>query len=69
MNLERLNIQQQHLAEEYLGGFVPLLDRKADKSKGEIFPTTWYSSDAQMTGAQHFQLARMIMIAENPNLE
>jgi hypothetical protein len=62
-------MQQQHLADKYLGMFAPLLDRKADKSKGEIFPTVWYSSDAQMTGAQHFELARMIMIAENPNLE
>lgn len=48
--------------------FVPILDNKADKSKGEIFSTVWYCSSAQVFGAQHYEIARMILIAENPNI-
>ncbi|KAE8387973.1 hypothetical protein BDV23DRAFT_195484 [Aspergillus alliaceus] len=53
---------------EIMPGFVPILERMADKSKGVIFPTVWYCSNAQVFGAQHYEIARMILIAENPNI-
>ncbi|KAE8142214.1 hypothetical protein BDV38DRAFT_278386 [Aspergillus pseudotamarii] len=53
---------------EIMPEFVPILDKKADKSKGEIFSTVWYCSSAQVFGAQHYEIARMILIAENPNI-
>jgi hypothetical protein len=68
-NTVSLTEQQRQLTQHCLSQVAPLLERKADKTKGEIFPTVWYSSDAEMTGVQHFELARMILIAEDPNLE
>lgn len=35
---------------------------------GEIFPQAWYGSDEEMTGVQFFEIARCLLIAENPNL-
>jgi hypothetical protein len=34
-----------------------------------MFPTIWYSFDAQVTAIQHLKLAEMILIAESPYLE
>ncbi|ODM22537.1 hypothetical protein SI65_00125 [Aspergillus cristatus] len=65
---ERLNNHQEHLMQTYKAHLIPILSRKADKSKGEIFPTVWYTSDAQVTATQHLELARMILIAESPHL-
>ncbi|KAF7616620.1 hypothetical protein F9C07_1651442 [Aspergillus flavus] len=56
------------ITKELMPEFVPILDNKADKSKGEIFSTVWYCSSAQVFGAQHYEIARMILIAENPNI-
>ncbi|KAF5864378.1 hypothetical protein ETB97_007940 [Aspergillus alliaceus] len=53
---------------EIMPGFVPILERMADKSKGVIFPTVWYCSNAQVFGAQHYEISRMILIAENANI-
>jgi hypothetical protein len=47
----------------------PLLDLKPKKSKGEVFPTIWYSFDVQVTAIQHLRLAQLILTAENPQLE
>ncbi|BCS27073.1 uncharacterized protein APUU_60121S [Aspergillus puulaauensis] len=66
---ERLKHHQQQLISSYSPHLLPLLQTRADKSKGEIFPTVWYTTDAQVTGAQHLDLARMILIAENPRLQ
>lgn len=66
---ERLKQHQQQLISSYSTHLLPLLQTRADKSKGEIFPTVWYTTDAQVTGAQHLDLARMILIAENPRLQ
>lgn len=66
--IEQLNKHQQQLMQTYKTHLVPILSRKADKSKGEIFPTVWYTSDAQVTATQHLELARMILIAESPHL-
>ncbi|OJJ05780.1 hypothetical protein ASPVEDRAFT_55587 [Aspergillus versicolor CBS 583.65] len=65
---ERLKQHQQQLLSEYSTHLLPILQKPADKSKGEIFPTVWYTTDEQVTGAQHLELARMILIAENPRL-
>ncbi|KAE8383204.1 hypothetical protein BDV26DRAFT_277407 [Aspergillus bertholletiae] len=56
------------ISTELMPEFVPILEKKADKSKGEVFSTVWYCSSAQVFGAQHYEIARMILIAENPNI-
>jgi hypothetical protein len=65
----RLKLDEQKLVHESLGEMEPILELKADRAKGQIFPTVWYSFDVQATAVQHFQLAQMILTAENPQLE
>ncbi|KAL4971592.1 hypothetical protein BDW66DRAFT_164977 [Aspergillus desertorum] len=65
---ERLRYHQQQLITTHSCYLTPILQRPADRSKGEVFPTVWYSTDAQVTGMQHLEMARMILIAENPRL-
>ncbi|KAL4757926.1 uncharacterized protein BDW70DRAFT_152961 [Aspergillus foveolatus] len=65
---ERLRQQQQQLITAYSSQLTPILHRLADRTKGEIFPTVWYATDAQVTCVQHLEMARMILIAENPRL-
>lgn len=48
---------------------IPLLDQKADRARGSIFPTIWYMAESQVTAVQHFKLGEMILIAESPFLE
>ncbi|OXN27380.1 hypothetical protein CDV57_04042 [Aspergillus fumigatus] len=64
----RLKLDEQKLIRESLGKMEPILELKADRAKGQIFPTVWYSFDVHATAAQHFQLAQMILTAENPQL-
>ncbi|RDW65740.1 uncharacterized protein DSM5745_09479 [Aspergillus mulundensis] len=65
---DRLKAHQQHLTTMYTPHLAPILQKPADRSKGEIFPTVWYTTDAQVTGVQHLEMARMILIAENPRI-
>ncbi|KAF4161727.1 hypothetical protein CNMCM6936_003130 [Aspergillus lentulus] len=65
----QLKRDEQKLIHESLGQMEPILELKADRAKGQIFPTVWYSFDVQATAVQHFQLAQMILTAENPQLE
>jgi hypothetical protein len=65
----RLKAQEQLLLHNSSEELKPLLDLKAKKSKGEVFPTIWYSFDVQVTAIQHFRLAQMILTAESPQLE
>ncbi|KAL4908483.1 hypothetical protein BDW74DRAFT_175166 [Aspergillus multicolor] len=65
---ERLKAHQQYLIFTYSSHLTPILQKPADRSKGEIFPTVWYTTDAQVTGVQHLEMARIILIAENPHL-
>ncbi|GFF81050.1 hypothetical protein IFM61392_04519 [Aspergillus lentulus] len=65
----QLKLDEQKLVHESLGQMEPILELKADRAKGQIFPTVWYSFDVQATAVQHFQLAQMILTAENPQLE
>ncbi|KAL3482843.1 hypothetical protein BJX62DRAFT_250222 [Aspergillus germanicus] len=65
----RLKAQEQLLLHSSSDELKPLLDLKAKKSKGEVFPTIWYSFDVQVTAIQHFRLAQMILTAESPQLE
>ncbi|KAJ5087114.1 hypothetical protein NUU61_008421 [Penicillium alfredii] len=64
----RLRSQQQQLECKYIEELKPLLYQKADRSKGHIFPTVWYFFDSQVTGVQHLELAKMILIAASPHL-
>ncbi|KAF7597359.1 hypothetical protein BBP40_006300 [Aspergillus hancockii] len=66
---DKLKAQLQLCTAGIMPEFVPILEKQADKSKGEIFPTVWYCSSAQVFGAQHYEIARMILIAENPNIK
>lgn len=47
----------------------PILELKANRANGQVFPTVWYGLDVQATAVQHLLLAQMILIAENPRLE
>lgn len=65
----RLKSLQQQLEFDYANEITPILEKSADASKNEVFPIIWYASDAQVTGAQHLELAKMVLIAEHPILE
>ncbi|KAJ6014885.1 hypothetical protein N7540_009476 [Penicillium herquei] len=65
----RLKVVEQELIQSSIGELEPILDLPADRRKGEVFPTIWYSLDVQVTAIQHFRLAQMILTAENPHLE
>ncbi|PSK33519.1 DNA replication licensing factor mcm6 [Elsinoe australis] len=65
---ERLRAVQEEMRRDVLALIQPAFERVPDRSKGEVLPTIWYLSDADVTGAQHFELARMLLIAENPIL-
>ncbi|KAF9876768.1 hypothetical protein CkaCkLH20_05614 [Colletotrichum karsti] len=64
----RLKSEEEALILESNREFTPIIQRPADRSRGEIFPLVWYASDIEVTALQHFILARMILIAEDPHL-
>ncbi|CAI7671763.1 unnamed protein product [Penicillium palitans] len=66
---EKLKAKQHQLHQHYLHELEPILEQDADRARGNIFPTIWYSFDAQVTAIQHLKLAEMILIAESPYLE
>lgn len=61
--------QQEHLERDVLVHFQPIFRRPADKSKGEIFPTVWFSSNIEVTSVQQAIMAKSILVAENPFLK
>jgi hypothetical protein len=61
--------QEQQLLCDSSGELEPIIHIKAERTKGQVFPTAWYSFDAQVTAIQHFRIAQMILTAENPHLE
>ncbi|OHW96828.1 hypothetical protein CSPAE12_04414, partial [Colletotrichum incanum] len=65
---ERLRGEKEALALECARQFIPIMQRPADRSRGEIFPLIWYASDVEVTALQHFILAKMILVAEDPSL-
>lgn len=67
--IAHLRFRERKLVQESSGAMEPILELKADRANGHIFPTVWYSLDVQATAVQHLQLAQMILIAENPQLE
>ncbi|KAF5491883.1 hypothetical protein CGCS363_v011174 [Colletotrichum siamense] len=66
---ERLRNEEEVLIVEAARQFIPIVQRPADRSRGEIFPLVWYGSDIEVTALQHFILARMILVAEDPSLQ
>lgn len=60
--------QQEHLEQDVLRDFQPIFKRKADKSKGEIFPTLWYGSNIEVISVQQAIIAKSVLVAENPFL-
>ncbi|CAI7640732.1 unnamed protein product [Penicillium glandicola] len=66
---EHLRARQQQLHHDYLHELTPILEQNSDRARGNMFPTVWYSFDAQVTAIQHLKLAEMILIAESPYLE
>ncbi|KAJ4291771.1 hypothetical protein N0V90_009666 [Kalmusia sp. IMI 367209] len=62
----RLNAEQQLFAQIYASEFIPIYHHPADGTSPSVFPTVWYASDAQVVSVQHFELARMILVAEKP---
>lgn len=68
-SLARLKQEEQRLTHESSSQMKPILELKADRSNGQIFPTVWYGFDVQTTAAQHFELGQLILAAENPQLE
>lgn len=67
--IAQLKLIEQQLTHGSVGELEPILELKADRKKGKVFPTIWYSFDIQVTAIQHFRLAQMVLIAENPHLE
>ncbi|KAJ5085066.1 hypothetical protein N7532_009837 [Penicillium argentinense] len=65
----QLSLKEQKLVQESSGAMEPILELKANRANGQVFPTVWYGLDVQATAVQHLQLAQMILIAENPQLE
>lgn len=61
-------MKEEQLIRDCQGELDPILELKADRARGQVFPIVWYSFDAQVTAIQHFQLSQMILTAENPNL-
>ncbi|KAJ5269519.1 hypothetical protein N7497_009738 [Penicillium chrysogenum] len=66
---EKLKAKQQQLYHDHFHELEPILEQNADRARGNMFPTIWYSFDAQVTAIQHLKLAEMILIAESPYLE
>ncbi|KAH0437776.1 arca-like protein [Colletotrichum camelliae] len=66
---ERLRNEEEALIIEAARQFTPIIQRPADRSRGEISPLVWYSSDIEVTALQHFILGRMILVAEDPSLQ
>ncbi|KAF4820263.1 hypothetical protein CGCSCA5_v004251 [Colletotrichum siamense] len=66
---ERLRNEEEALIIEAARQFTPIIQRPADRSRGEIFPLVWYGSDIEVTALQHFILGRMILVAEDPSLQ
>ena len=64
----RLIRQQDHLEEDVLFDFQPIFRKNADKAKGEIFPTIWYTSVIETTTVQQRLMAKSVLLAENPIL-
>lgn len=67
--LARLKDQENQLLHNSSGELEPILDIKAERTKGKIFPTVWYNFDVQVSAIQHFRFAQLILTAENPLLE
>lgn len=65
----RLMRQQEHLEQDVLFDFKPIFHKQADKSKGEIFPTVWYTSNIEVTSIQQAIMAKSVLLAENPTLK
>ncbi|RAK71270.1 uncharacterized protein BO72DRAFT_473373 [Aspergillus fijiensis CBS 313.89] len=66
---ERLVRCERQLVDACRSELVPILEKRAEKLQGRIFPTIWYSSEDQVTASQHLELSRMILTAESPHLE
>ncbi|PYH86238.1 hypothetical protein BO82DRAFT_418655, partial [Aspergillus uvarum CBS 121591] len=66
---ERLVRREQELVDACRSELVPILEKRAEKLQGQVFPTIWYSSEDQVTASQHLELSRMILVAESPHLE
>ncbi|PNY27938.1 Uncharacterized protein TCAP_02134 [Tolypocladium capitatum] len=64
----RLVKQQEYVEQDVLVPFRPIYQKPADKSKGEIFPTTWYASNIDVTSVQLGLIAKSVLVAENPFL-
>ncbi|GLA97877.1 hypothetical protein AtubIFM61612_001885 [Aspergillus tubingensis] len=65
---DRLMLRHRKLQHDYRHELAPIFEKKADRSRGELFPTIWYSSDEQVTAVQHLEIANMILTAQNPYL-
>lgn len=61
-------LRHRKLRHDYHSELAPIFEKKADRSRGELFPTIWYSSDEQVTAVQHLEIANMILTAQNPYL-
>ncbi|OKL55466.1 hypothetical protein UA08_09322 [Talaromyces atroroseus] len=48
--------------------FNPIYSREPDRFRGDIFPQYWYLNNCHVTGIQHLELARILLMAHNPRL-
>lgn len=61
-------LRHRKLKHDYRSELAPIFEKKADRSRGELFPAIWYSSDEHVTAVQHLEIANMILTAQNPYL-
>ncbi|KIW27410.1 uncharacterized protein PV07_07148 [Cladophialophora immunda] len=66
---KRLKVVQDRWDAVQPACFKPLYYRDADPSRGKYFPEEWHMNDCQVLALQHFELARILLAAYNPNLQ
>lgn len=66
---ERLMRQQEHVEQDVLAIYRPIFRKEADRTRGEIFPTVWYTSNIEVTSNQQALMAKSVLLAENPAIK
>ncbi|KIW97330.1 uncharacterized protein Z519_02722 [Cladophialophora bantiana CBS 173.52] len=66
---KRLKVVQDKWDSVQPACFKPLYYREAEPSRGKYFPEEWHMNDCQVLGLQHFELARMVLAAYDPDLQ
>ncbi|EXJ72394.1 uncharacterized protein A1O5_04898 [Cladophialophora psammophila CBS 110553] len=66
---KRLKVVQDKWDSVQPACFKPLYYREAEPARGKYFPEEWHMNDCQVLALQHFELARMVLAAYDPDLQ